>query len=1006
MKVNGSDISQSDKDYGADKSHGANLTYDSANKLSKQFSVIFGEIDGESADSVWNFEDNMLPTLKNENVTRATSLPSWMTSGSTTASADFVGKGTAADPYLIQSKDDLIKFRDKVNNSNESYAGKFFKQSANIDLSGIDWTPIGTDNDTTKFSGTYDGGGHEITNLKNNRQYEGGLFGYLSGTVKNLAIINCDVSYSSGNGYSGAVVASGGTVTNCYSTGKVSGKQCGGISGNGSTITNCYSTAKVAGTDSSYGIGANPSKISGCVALNNGISGASASRVGSKQTLTNNYALKEMKVNNAAVTTGNTASGVNGADLTVGNGRLYKADGTEFTWSGYATTVWTIPSESGVLPYLAHSSKVALNMGEQKTANITLDTSVQTYTYDKIEKEFVLKNVNPSSVTVKVEYRKNGTSDSFSETVPTNAGSYDVHLTSNGGTDISPYENVISGGLVIEKAERNFKITSPNDNQTYSYSGKALSEYFSHAVTYDKDDSENIENSIENKIYKVDASSTEQLVGNDFTAELGAGDYKLVLSVPEIGNYKADSASVNFKITKANNNIANIDFPSSWSYGETAKTPTATAAFGTVKFEYSADGNTWVDAQPTEAGTYKIKAYVEGTNNYAGAEQVKDFIITQASNSITSFDFTSGWVYGDTTAKIPTATAAFGTVNFKYSADGNTWTDEQPTEAGSYKIKAYVEGTSNYASVEQERDFTIAQATPAVAEVPTASRVRVGRTLSGSILSGGKALDLNQEVLPGTWAWKDGTEVMNQRGDMIRTAVFTPENPNYCAVEKDISVTVYKKHSSNSNEQNTYTVTFNTGDKNDTITKQIKQNETVAKPKNPEKEGYAFGGWYTDKALTKKYDFDSKVTKDFTLYAKWVNDETADEKMQIILTVGEKDATVFGEKVTNDVAPVIVNSRTMLPARFVAEALGASVYWNGETRRVTIISTNDEQEDIAILIDIDSDIAYVNGERIHLDSPAFIENGRTYLPIRFICETLGTSVDWIQDELKIIITKK
>ena len=265
---------------------------------------------------------------------------------------------------------------------------------------------------------------------------------------------------------------------------------------------------------------------------------------------------------------------------------------------------------------------------------------------------------------------------------------------------------------------------------------------------------------------------------------------------------------------------------------------------------------------------------------------------------------------------------------------------------------------------------------------------------------------MNQEVLSGAWAWKDGTEVMNQRGDMIRTVVFIPENPNYCAVEKDISVAVYKKHSSSSDEQNIYTVTFNTGDKKDAITKQIKQNETVAKPKNPEKEGYAFGGWYTDKALTKKYDFDSKVTKDFALYAKWVKDETTDEKMQIILIVGEKDATVFGEKVTNDVAPVIVNSRTMLPARFVAEALGASVYWNGETRRVTIISTNDEQKDIAILIDIDSDIAYVNGERIHLDSPAFIENGRTYLPIRFICETLGTSVDWIQDELKIIITKK
>ncbi len=914
MQINGSKIDENDSNYGSDKSHGVNITY-GINGLNIQFSDIFKNIDSEKADSVWNFENDMLPTLKNESVTRATALPIWITS------ADFAGKGTAEAPYLIQSKEDLIKFRDKVNGG--SYQTAYFKQTANIDLGGEIWIPIAFKNNMP-FKGTYDGDGYEITNLKNDTNYAGGLFGYLSGTVKNLAIINCNVNY--GSGYSGAVVASGGTIENCYSTGKVSGKQCGGISGNGSTITNCYSTAKVTGTDSSYGIGANPSKIDKCVALNNEISGTEAGRVGSKQTLTNNYALKEMKVNNAAVTTGNTANGVNGADLTVGNGKLYKADGTEFNWSDYDTNVWMISSESGVLPYLTHSSKVALNMGEQNIANITLDTSVQTYTYDKYAKEFALKNVNPKSVTVNVAYRKNGTDDSFSTTAPTNAGSYDVRLTSNGGTDISPYENVISGGLVIEKAERNFKITSPQNNQTYSYSGKALSDYFSYAVTYNKDNSENIENSIENKIYKVDASSTEQLVESDFTAVLGVGEYRLVSSVPEIGNYKADSASITFKITKANNQITSFTFPNSWAYGETAKTPTATAAFGTVNFKYSADGNAWVDAQPTEAGAYKIKAYVEGTSNYAGAEQVKDFTITQA--------------------------------------------------------------------------------TPTVAEVPTASRVRVGRTLSDSILSGGKALDLNQEVLSGAWAWKDGTEVMNQRGDMIRTVVFIPENPNYCAVEKDISVAVYKKHSSSSDEQNIYTVTFNTGDKKDAITKQIKQNETVAKPKNPEKEGYAFGGWYTDKALTKKYDFDSKVTKNFTLYAKWVKDETADEKMQIILIVGEKDATVFGEKVTNDVAPVIVNSRTMLPARFVAEALGASVYWNGETRRVTIISRNDEQKDIAILIDIDSDIAYVNGERIHLDSPAFIENGRTYLPIRFICETLGTSVDWIQDELKIIITKK
>ena len=57
---------------------------------------------------------------------------------------------------------------------------------------------------------------------------------------------------------------------------------------------------------------------------------------------------------------------------------------------------------------------------------------------------------------------------------------------------------------------------------------------------------------------------------------------------------------------------------------------------------------------------------------------------------------------------------------------------------------------------------------------------------------------------------------------------------------------------------------------------------------------------------------------------------------KIILTIGNIAARVFGEVVINDAAPVIRNERTMLPARFVAEALGASVAWNGAEQKVKI----------------------------------------------------------------------
>ena len=61
--------------------------------------------------------------------------------------------------------------------------------------------------------------------------------------------------------------------------------------------------------------------------------------------------------------------------------------------------------------------------------------------------------------------------------------------------------------------------------------------------------------------------------------------------------------------------------------------------------------------------------------------------------------------------------------------------------------------------------------------------------------------------------------------------------------------------------------------------------------------------------------------------------------------------------------------------------------------------------DITITVVISESTAYVNGEAVELDSPAFIENDRTYTPIRFISENLGASVEWVEKDQKVIITK-
>lgn len=127
---------------------------------------------------------------------------------------------------------------------------------------------------------------------------------------------------------------------------------------------------------------------------------------------------------------------------------------------------------------------------------------------------------------------------------------------------------------------------------------------------------------------------------------------------------------------------------------------------------------------------------------------------------------------------------------------------------------------------------------------------------------------------------------------------------------------------------------------------------------------------------------------------------TVPAEKAFVLTIEKKDASVFGGDKSNDVAPKIVKDRTMLPARFVAENLGAKVEWNEEKREVTVTGG-----DVTIVITIDSNVALVNGEEVELDSPAFIENDRTYTPIRFIAEHLGATVYWNGATEQVVITK-
>ena len=118
------------------------------------------------------------------------------------------------------------------------------------------------------------------------------------------------------------------------------------------------------------------------------------------------------------------------------------------------------------------------------------------------------------------------------------------------------------------------------------------------------------------------------------------------------------------------------------------------------------------------------------------------------------------------------------------------------------------------------------------------------------------------------------------------------------------------------------------------------------------------------------------------------------------MTLGKTDYSLNGVTKTMDVAPIIRNERTMLPVRYVAEALGAEIAWDGATSTATLKTADTE-----IKITVGAATATVNGQAVTLDSPAFIESDRTYMPVRFVAENLGGTVAWDGATSTATITK-
>ena len=153
--------------------------------------------------------------------------------------------------YTVYNADGLLNIAELVNGGKTDINITLDK---NIDLTGKDWTPIGTSFDNS-YTGTFDGGGHTITGLTiTTKDQFVGLFGYLNraGTVKNVVMEGIQITSNHMFGNTGGVAGfSWGTIENCSVSGSVSGTKCvGGVVGaqKAGSITGCSSSATVKGT--------------------------------------------------------------------------------------------------------------------------------------------------------------------------------------------------------------------------------------------------------------------------------------------------------------------------------------------------------------------------------------------------------------------------------------------------------------------------------------------------------------------------------------------------------------------------------------------------------------------------------------------------------------------------------------------------------------------------------------------------------------------------------------
>lgn len=964
--------------------------------------------------------------------------------------ADFEGEGTAANPYKIQNVDDLKLLAENVNNG-EAYANTYFKLTANIDLNNEpNWTPIGKSG--LPFQGTFDGYGYQITNLKisNGGQYAG-LFGYTKGAV----IKNCNVTGEiNGYNHTGGIVGSanvntkirncsfqgnvegngekrggivghtsiGCDVSGCFVTGTVTGEKfVGGIAGWGAgTIKNCYALANVTATGVSAGgiagyycsnftiencyysgnvsakwaggiAGYVSESISGsteiknCVSLAESVTGSNANRIAGyndNATLTNNYAWSGTTVSGSAAS--------DGADLTYTNGTLSPQFSEIF---GSDNSAWKFTKDG--LPILNDVGGTQFSELPKCMTGVGFDGfGIKTNPYlikDAEDLKLLAKKVNGGETYEGKYFKQTADIDLNNETNWTPIGTV-----TNDGKDARPFKGTFDGdGYKITK----LKVTGNSDNaglfgnvwgatiQNCNVTGEIEGNNFVGGIV----GSTGKNTKILNCSFQGDVKGNECVGG---IAGWGVGKIKNCYALADVTAASAGAGGIAGKAYGVT--IENC------YYGGKVSSRTDAGGIAGETLGFSASSTTIKNCVSlAESVTCNGS---EQANRIVGRERENTSLINNHSYNRTKLVVGDNTTYADDTDPKAGTNVFVSAGKLMTDVPNQTlfnWVENGFTKADGWSISAktglpYLREDITYKlnlSALPSKDLTIDE-TPQHFTTRNIGNGFVVKVTSEETLN--ESIEFTKEYRLHDTTDKWMSAVPNTAGTYdvkITRAADGDINPFACEIPEGLVLTKKRSSSSGAATQ-TYTAQFDTNGGSAVDKVKTDKNGKIERPADPTKEGYIFVGWYSDSKLTKPFDFSAELTANSTLYAKWK------ENNEIILTIGSRKISVFGREIKNDVAPKIVNDRTMLPIRIVAESLGGTVTWNGELQRVTIQKGAD-----VILITIGADTAYVNGTAVKLDAAAFVENGRTYLPLRFVSETLGAQVAWNEAEKTVTITK-